>query len=176
MSLQLSENSYIVDPYTIMSYDSRKEDGSSPVIRVGKYCSIGGGCSFVMSQHDYCRVTTAPSPHMVFTHGCGGNTSSFSKGDIIIGNDVWIGAHVIIMDGVTIGDGAIVAAGAVVVKDIEPYAIVGGNPARFIKYRFDEDTRRRLLTSRWWDKPHEELLRLKVYDADVQDFLTALGI
>ena len=73
----------------------------------------------------------------------------------IIGNDVWIGANAIILQGVTIGDGAIIAAGAVVTKDVPPYAIVGGVPAKVIKYRFSDDVILKLLEIKWWDKPEE---------------------
>lgn len=77
---------------------------------------------------------------------------------VLIGNDVWIGNDVIIMDGVTIGDGAILAAGSVVVRDVEPYSIVGGVPAKHIKYRFGEESRRELLQLKWWDKSDDWIL------------------
>lgn len=75
------------------------------------------------------------------------------KGDVMIGNDVWIGYGATILSGVTIGDGAVVAARAVVTRDVEPYAIVAGNPARVVRKRFDDDTIRALLQIRWWDWP-----------------------
>lgn len=74
------------------------------------------------------------------------------KFTVMIGNDVWIGSGVKIMEGVTIGDGAVVAAGAIVTKDVPPYAIVGGVPAKIIKYRFDEETIKKLLELKWWEK------------------------
>jgi virginiamycin A acetyltransferase len=84
------------------------------------------------------------------------------KGDISIGNDVWMGYKATIMAGVTIGDGAIIATNATVVKDVPPYTIVGGNPAREIRRRFDEATIASLLELRWWDWPLEEITA-KVY-------------
>lgn len=81
-----------------------------------------------------------------------------------IGNDVWIGQNAVIMDGVKIGDGAIVAAGAVVTKDVAPYAIVGGVPAKLIKYRFDEATIKDLLRLKWWELSDKEILSLPVND------------
>ena len=79
------------------------------------------------------------------------------KGDIVIGNDVWLGRECVIMPGVTIGDGAIVAAYSVVTKDVEPYSVVGGNPAHFIKKRFDDELISLLLQWKWWDLEGDEL-------------------
>jgi len=76
-----------------------------------------------------------------------------SKGDVVIGNDVWLGQNAFILSGVTVGDGAVVAANAVVTKDVPPYSIVAGNPATVKKFRFDAETIERLLSVRWWDWP-----------------------
>ena len=78
-----------------------------------------------------------------------------TKGDTVIGNDVWIGMDAVVMPGVTVGDGAIVSARAVVVKDVEPYTIVGGNPAKLVKRRFSDEVTAALLDIRWWDWPIE---------------------
>ena len=80
------------------------------------------------------------------------------KGDTVIGNDVWIGRESIIMPGVKIGDGAIIAAYSVVTKDVEPYSVVGGNPARFIKKRFNDELIELLLEFKWWDLSPEKLV------------------
>lgn len=80
------------------------------------------------------------------------------KGDIVIGNDVWIGRESIIMPGIKIGDGAIIAAYSVVTKDVEPYSVVGGNPVRFIKKRFNDELIELLLEFKWWDLPPEKLV------------------
>ena len=90
-----------------------------------------------------------------------------------IGNDVWIGRNAIIMDGVTVGTGAIVGAAAVVTKDVPPYAIVAGVPARIIRYRFDEGTVKRLLANRWWDYP-EEFIATRLKFDDVEQCLDVL--
>jgi acetyltransferase-like isoleucine patch superfamily enzyme len=83
-----------------------------------------------------------------------------SKGGVFIGNDVWIASHAVIMSGVTIGDGAVIGAFSVVTKDVEPYAIVAGNPARFIRYRFGQEIRELLLQLRWWDLDVEQIKEL----------------
>lgn len=110
-------------------------------LEIGNYCSIGPDVRFIVaSEHPYRGGSTYP-----FKVKYGGfPREAKSKGSIVVGDDVWIGARAIICSGVRIGQGAIIAAGAVVSKDVEPYAIVGGNPAKLIKYRFGEAVRRRL--------------------------------
>lgn len=120
---------------------------------IGKFCSIGAGTKFVMNggNHHTTWLTTYPFP--VFGHGweAAMPASWPNKGDTVVGNDVWFGHDALVMPGITIGDGAIVATRAVVTKDVPPYAIVGGNPATVLRYRFDEPTVARLLAVRWWD-------------------------
>lgn len=126
------------------------------VIRVGKYSSIGRDSSFFLhANHRPDWVTTSSQLLGPVTHEIAkmhmemGHPSC--KGDIIIGNDVWIGANSTIMSGVKIGDGAIVGATSTVTKDIPPYAIVAGNPAKIIKYRFNDEQINFLLEISWWD-------------------------
>lgn len=116
----------------------------SPVdtkLYIGSYCSIAPGVQFLLGgEHTTKSISTYPFKVKVF----GESKSAGSKGDIVVKDDVWIGINAIICSGVTIGQGAVVAAGAVVTKNVEPYSIVGGNPAKVIKYRFDESLRKRL--------------------------------
>ena len=108
---------------------------------IGSYCSIAPNVRFLLGgEHQIKSISTYPFKVLSF----GEVREAGSKGDIVVKDDVWIGEGAIICSGVKIGQGAIVAAGAVVTKDVEPYAIVGGNPARVIKYRFDEKLRQRL--------------------------------
>lgn len=110
-------------------------------IRIGSFCSIAPNVTFIVSADHYTnRISTYPFRVMV----CNEKYEAISKGDIVVADDVWIGANVTILSGVTVGQGAIIAAGAVVTKDVPPYAIVGGVPAKVIKYRFDEEIRREL--------------------------------
>lgn len=108
---------------------------------IGNYCSIAGGTTFLLGgEHNLDTISTYPFKVRLF----GEEREAGSKGDIVIKDDVWIGQNAIICSGVTVGQGAVVAAGAVVTKDVEPYAIVGGNPAKFIKYRLGESLRKKL--------------------------------
>ena len=109
---------------------------------IGSYCSISPGVQFLLGgEHQIDSISTFPFKVKCFGH----EREAGSKGDIVVGDDVWIGTNAIICSGIKIGQGAIVAAGAVVTKDVAPYAIVGGNPARVIRYRFEEKIRRILM-------------------------------
>ena len=120
---------------------------------VGNFCSISANVNvFLGGNHRTDWVTTYPFGHIhkgIFNIFKGEGHPS-TKGDIIIGNDVWIGANVTIMSGVTIGDGAVIANNSHVVKNIEPYSLVGGNPAKLIKYRFTQEQIEKLLEIKWW--------------------------
>lgn len=127
---------------------------SKSKLKIGKFCSIADNITIYLGRnHRTDWVTTYPFGHThtdVFNK-FNGDGHPQTKGDVIIGNDVWIASHVTIMSGVKIGDGAVIAANSHVVKDVEPYSIVGGNPAKFIKYRFNQETIKKLLDLKWWD-------------------------
>lgn len=124
---------------------------------VGNYCSIGG-TYLLGGQHAARHVTTYPMRINFGLEGAGTDGNPDLRGDIVVGSDVWTGYGCWILNGLTIGDGAIVATGAVVTKDVPPYAIVGGVPARVIGFRFPEEQREALLDIRWWDWPQPEVL------------------
>lgn len=131
---------------------------------VGKFCSIAGDVKLGMGTHTLDKLSTSP----IFTerHNSTGHQWADIQTDnpfrrVSVGNDVWIGTGVMVMGGVTIGDGAVIGAGAVVTKDVPPYAIVGGVPAKIIRYRFSEDFIEKLETLKWWDLP-EDVLRVKI--------------
>ncbi len=179
MALTVKLGSYVVEPYHILSYDSRKPDGELPSIKIGKYCSIAHNCTFVLSHHDASRVSTTPAPSMLWGHNRGENKSSFSRGDITIENDVWIGANVTIMDNITIQNGAVIAAGSIVTKDVPAYSIVGGNPAKVIKYRFTDAQIAALLDIKWWDKePTDPIFTASqhsgnnIFTLDINEFIS----
>ena len=106
-------------------------------LRIGHYCSIGDAVVFILGNDHYINhISTYPFKYFLFNH----QYEAISKGDIIIEDDVWIGFGSIILSGVHIHQGAIVAAGSIITKDVPAYSVVGGNPAKIIKYRFDERT------------------------------------
>ncbi|MFH0727570.1 MAG: CatB-related O-acetyltransferase [Pseudomonadota bacterium] len=134
--------------------------GEGAVFKIGAFCSIATGVKiFLGGEHRVDWVTTYPFSRL-WKSGEGISGHPRTKGDVVIGNDVWIGTEAMIMSGVTIGDGAVVAARSMVTRDIEPYAIYAGNPARLIKKRFDEETIWSLLEIAWWNFPDEEIERL----------------
>lgn len=125
---------------------------------IGKFCQIAAGVRFIMNGASHAMEGVSTYPFKIF----GGAWASAPldaphKGDTIIGNDVWIGNSATLMPGVKIGDGAIIGANALVTKDVEPYTIVGGNPARPLRPRFDPATIKFLLELKWWDWPIEKI-------------------
>ena len=121
--------------------------------KVGKFCSISGNCAIGMGSHTLNNISTSP----IFTEHENGTGNSWTiistineYKKVIIDNDVWIGQRVMVMGGVHIGNGAVIGAGAVVTKDVPPYAIVGGVPARIIRYRFPDDVIQKLEVTKWW--------------------------
>lgn len=129
---------------------------------IGKFCMIASDVKFIMNGANHLTDSLTTYPFAIFGNGwekAMDGKSYPQKGDIIIGNDVWIGYNATIMAGVTIGDGAIIAANSTVIKDVEPYSIVGGNPAKGIKKRFSEEDIKKLLELKWWDWDIEKITK-----------------
>ena len=131
-------------------HDKRKDVDK---LIIGSYCSIGSGAVFMMAGNQgHKKEWVSTFPFYFQANIFKESKNGFEKtGDTVIGNDVWIGSEAMIMSGVTIGDGAIIAARAVVTKDVEPYSIVGGNPAVVIKKRFTGKEIEQLLIMKWWN-------------------------
>ena len=129
---------------------------------IGKFCSIACGAKFLFNSANHAMGSLSTYPFPIFFEEWGldaGDIASAwdNKGDIIIGSDVWIGYEAVILAGVTIGDGAIIGTRAVVTKDVPPYTIVGGVPAKPIRRRFPEETAEKLLELQWWNWPRERI-------------------
>lgn len=139
----------------------------SPIIRswrrsvtltIGKFCSIGGGVQiFLGGNHRHDWVTTYPFKNVFADLSLEEYEFEVTDGDVVIGNDVWIGHESLILSGVKIGNGSVIAARSVVTKDVPPYAIVAGNPARLIRFRFDDNVIVALQEIAWWDWPIERI-------------------
>jgi acetyltransferase-like isoleucine patch superfamily enzyme len=149
-------------------------------LSIGRYGSIADGVEILLGgNHRTDWVTTYPFPELprLWPEADGIAGSHTTRGDVTIGHDVWLGSQAMILSGVTIGTGAVVAARAVVTRDVPPYAIVGGNPAKILRMRFGEDEIASLLASRWWELPRAavtELLPL-LMSGRVADLAAAVG-
>lgn len=131
---------------------------------IGKFCSIACGAKFLFTSANHTMKSLSTYPFPLFFEEWGLDkkdvTKSWdNKGDIIIGNDVWIGYEAVILSGVTIGDGAIIGTRALVTKDVPPYTIVGGMPAKIIRKRFEEETINLLLEKKWWNWSREKIAK-----------------
>ena len=131
-------------------------------LKIGKFCSIACGAKFLFNSANHTVKSLSTYPFPIFFEEWGLDVKDITsawdnKGDIVIGNDVWIGYEAVIMSGVTIGDGAIIGTRAVVTKDVPPYTIVGGVPAKQIRKRFSEETISELLELKWWDWTFEKI-------------------
>lgn len=128
---------------------------------IGKFCAIAEGTTFIMNGANHIMNAITTYPFYIFKNGWEKTTPEIKnlpyKGNTIIGNDVWIGQNSTIMPGIQIGNGAIVAANSVVVKNIEPYTVYGGNPAKFIKQRFDDKKIEELENMQWWNWDEKKL-------------------
>lgn len=137
-------------------------------LKIGRYCSIACGAKFLFTSGNHALRSLSTYTFPIFYEEYGLNPENITdawdnKGDIIIGNDVWIGYEAVILSGVTVGDGAIIGARAVVTKDVPPYTIVGGVPARPIRKRFNDETIAFLEKTRWWNFDKEKIKKLIPY-------------
>jgi acetyltransferase-like isoleucine patch superfamily enzyme len=167
-----------VGRYTYGVPDVHVFRGSESKVVIGSFCSIAGGVKILTGGiHPAGWVSTYPFrikwqlPN-AYTDGL-----PTSKGDVVIGSDVWISSDCIILSGVNIGHGSIIASGAVVTKDVAPYAIVGGVPAKLIGWRFDQETIRQLLAIRWWEWSDEAILQAVdlLSSPQIEEFIMAYG-
>jgi acetyltransferase-like isoleucine patch superfamily enzyme len=150
--------------------------GEGAKLKIGSFCSIASNCNIYLGgNHRTDWVTTYPFGHIhkpIFNK-FNGTGHPRTNGDVIIGNDVWIGNNVTIMSGIIVGDGAVIAANSHVVKNVDPYSIVGGNPAKTIKYRFGGEQIKKLLTIQWWSWDDAKINNETQYlcNSDIDQFI-----
>lgn len=148
-------------------------------LQIGKFCMIASDVKFIMNGANHLTKAFTTYPFAIFGNGWENAMEGKeypNKGDIKIGNDVWIGYNTTIMSGVKIGDGSIIATNSTVIKDVEPYSIVGGNPASEIKKRFSNDIIQRLLKLQWWNWDIQKITRnvKKLSDVNIEELEKAI--
>ena len=172
--LIVGEHSYYHDNLKVMVWRSPAHGRMGGRIIVGRYCSIAGGVTLLTGgNHQTSFVSTYPFRAQWDMAGRDVDGQTTSNGDISIGHDVWIGEDATILSGVSVGHGAVIGAGSLVSRDVGPYSIIGGNPAREIRRRFTEDQIRELLAIAWWNWP-EDLVRERVpmlNGGDIESFI-----
>ncbi|GEQ98283.1 Vat family streptogramin A O-acetyltransferase [Iodidimonas gelatinilytica] len=166
-NIHVGDYSYYDDPIAPERFETDNVlyhfDHVGDLLRIGRFCALATGTTFIMNgaNHKTNGISTFPFPifgadwerHMALLH------DNPSRGDTVLGHDVWCGYQSLIMPGVTIGHGAVVASRSVVTADVPPFAIVAGNPARIVKMRFSPEESARLLALAWWDWPIEQISR-----------------
>jgi len=154
-----------------------------PKLTVGNFVSVGLGTKFWLGgnhRHDWVttfpfHVTSLHNTYKSFTNHIGNEFPGYpqSNGNIVVGNDVWIGENVTVLSGITIGDGAVIGTNSTIVKDVTPYSIVGGHPAKHIKYRFSKQDIIHLLDIKWWELSDDKIDKLLpfMYSNDIATFI-----
>ncbi len=157
----VGDYTYYDDPEDVYNFEKNIQylyDFVPEKIIIGKFCQIATGIRFMTNGGNHALDGVSTYPFKVFGKSWSeAPLNTVSKGDTVVGNDVWIGNSVTIMHGIKIGHGAIIGTNALVTKDIEPYSIVGGNPAKLIRKRFDDETIEFLLELAWWNWPIEKI-------------------
>ncbi|WP_420101801.1 CatB-related O-acetyltransferase [Bosea sp. (in: a-proteobacteria)] len=169
----------VIGPYTYGRPKVRFAESGAGLV-IGRYGSIADGVEILLGgNHRLDWVTTYPFPALprLWPQAAGIGGFDATRGDVVIGHDVWLGSQAMVMSGVRIGHGAVVAARAVVTKDVPPYAVVAGNPARIVKMRFDEATVAALLATGWWNLPRQriEALLPLLLSERIADFVGAVS-
>lgn len=160
-NIEVGDYTYYDDFEDVVNFEKNVKylfDFTGDKLIIGKFCMIASGATFIMNGANHLSESVSSYPFAVFGNGWENSMDGKSypmKGNTIIGNDVWIGYNATILAGVNIGDGAIIATNATVTKDVEPYTIVGGNPAKIIRKRFSDDEIEKLLKLKWWNKDIE---------------------
>jgi virginiamycin A acetyltransferase len=160
--ISVGEYTYYDDPDAPLEFEQRNVlyAYGPERLEIGRYCALASGVRFVMAGANHAMLGPSTFPFGIFGGVWAETTMDLvmgaeSRGDTVVGSDVWLGYQTLVMPGVTIGHGAVVAAGSVVVGDIPPYAIAGGNPARVLRLRYPEEEVAMLLRAAWWDWPVE---------------------
>jgi virginiamycin A acetyltransferase len=158
----VGDYTYYDDPDDIYNFEKNVLylfDFSTDKLIIGKFCQIATGVRFIMNSANHPMDGVSTYPFKVFGKSWDlARLEVTCKGDTIIGNDVWMGNSATIMQGINIGHGAIIGTNSLVTKDVEPYTIVGGNPAKIIRKRFDDETINFLIKLSWWDWPMDKIV------------------
>jgi virginiamycin A acetyltransferase len=170
----VGEYTYYDDPEDVYNFEKNIHylyDFMQDKLVIGKFCQIATGVRFIMNGANHAMEGVSTYPFKVFGKSWGNvSMNAISKGDTIVGHDVWIGNSATLMPGITVGDGAIIGTNSLVTKDVAPYSIVGGNPAKIIRKRFADETIEFLLTLQWWhwtpEKITENLAAITTGDID----------